>query len=164
MRSDDEQLNEIEDLRERLAGATELLERAESVAMAVLKARKGPRRELHDNADVLATDIRTFLANAPAAPTRTEHERAVLEACKNAHIDADTKSTGYDGPVMTLVDEYAVCRAVLAWREAGDSSTRIHDAERAVLAAAEVWADSSEDDWDVQKSLHDAVTALRGVR
>jgi hypothetical protein len=50
----------------------------------------------------------------PAAPARTEAEQRVLDAMERAHI---AENDGYEGPTMTLDDEYVVCRAELARRE-----------------------------------------------
>lgn len=58
--------------------------------------------------------LRALLA-AQGMHVVTAADKAVLDAMSRAHIDDNPKD--YDGPVMLLSEEHAVCRAELARRE-----------------------------------------------
>jgi DNA repair exonuclease SbcCD ATPase subunit len=97
-----------------------------------------------------------FLTNAPAAPTRTDLERAVLDAMRNIRMAVVEKRAQCLDPVGMAF------RAELARREAGGSSTRIHDAERAVLGIVRQCCQGSRT-W-MQANMSDLFTADEALR
>jgi hypothetical protein len=110
---------ELQQAQERLAAATELLEQDDSLWV------QWRSEDITEDEDrwVSFTDrahrhhdaVVTFLANAPAAPTRADHERAVLEAMADA--PASTVSL-WAGGVRDAGWLSRLGWAVLAWREA----------------------------------------------
>jgi hypothetical protein len=90
----------------------------------------------------------------------TDHERAVLDACRNAVTRV--AHMGQEVLQLTQGSQQTIAEAVVAWREARGESTRIHDAERALLRIVRQRCQGSRT-W-MQANMSDLFTADEALR